>query len=141
MPPPPPLWHPLWSDNSKEGNTTPSQSAGGCSGGQALSPPIIGDSQFVEILGFSTEPIFHDRSASWAPFIGAPVVIINWIYGYNLSRQIYGEFQGNHLNPVKDQVISLSLIGLACYSAKEKITVVIWRKFFANNEHSLSNKP
>ncbi len=52
MPTPPPLWHPLWYDNSLEGNTTPSHSAGAVSGGQALSPPIIGDSQFVEILGF-----------------------------------------------------------------------------------------
>ena len=32
MPPPPPLWHPLWSDNSREGNTTPSQSAGAVRG-------------------------------------------------------------------------------------------------------------
>jgi len=29
---PPPLWHPLWSDNSREGNTTPSQSAGAVRG-------------------------------------------------------------------------------------------------------------
>ena len=42
----------LWSDNSREGNTTPSQSAGAFWGGQALSLPITGDSQFVEILGF-----------------------------------------------------------------------------------------
>src|SRR4030042_4593217 len=27
-PPPPPLWHPLYSDNSREGNTTPIQCAG-----------------------------------------------------------------------------------------------------------------
>jgi len=50
---------------------------------------------------------FMNRSASGAPFIEAPAVIINWIYGCNLSRQIHDEFQGSHLNPVKDPVMSL----------------------------------
>ena len=38
----------LLSDNSREGNTTQSYSTGGGSGGQALSPPIIGDSQLLK---------------------------------------------------------------------------------------------
>jgi hypothetical protein len=40
------------SDNSREGTTTQSQSAGAVFGGQALSPPIPGDSQLFEVLGF-----------------------------------------------------------------------------------------
>jgi hypothetical protein len=52
-PPPPPLWHPLFRDHSREGNSTPSQSAGAVSGGgTGTVPSDTRDSQFVEILGF-----------------------------------------------------------------------------------------
>ncbi len=39
-----------WSDNSREGNIKTIAKRRGGSGGQALSPPKIGDSEFVEIF-------------------------------------------------------------------------------------------
>ena len=52
------------SDNSRQGNTSQSQSAGAVRGRQALSPPIIGNSQFVKLLGFQQSHlvVFSDVS-------------------------------------------------------------------------------
>ncbi len=44
------------SDNSRKGTTTQSQSAGAVPGGQALSPPIIGNLQFVKVFGLCSNP-------------------------------------------------------------------------------------
>ena len=51
MPPPPPLWHPL-QGIIPEKVIQHNLKAQGRFGGQALSPPITGNSQFVKILGF-----------------------------------------------------------------------------------------
>ena len=66
MPTSPPLWHPLWSDNSREGNNNTIAKRRGGFGVIGTVPSDIGDSQFVEIYDLNragkSQSIDGDRS-------------------------------------------------------------------------------
>jgi hypothetical protein len=58
MPPLPPLWHPPGFDNSREGTTPPSHSAGAVRGDGHRLIRKTGDLAFVEIFGLYRDEIY-----------------------------------------------------------------------------------